>query len=661
MAQAPRGFPVPVRGRTANLEKAIEIKRRAQRCIQSGDLEGALSEYEKLVATEDTDPYNFVLLADLLYKRGEMVEAGQRYLAAASAYEAAGLYKNAIAVCKKMIRLSLMQTTILEHLGRLHALDHLGTEAALYYMQYAEHLVRDDKLKDAVEVLRRAVTASPDEVKALLRLSEVEVLIGNPRAAAEALIDAARVHDRLGQLDQAQKSRARAEQLAPGIGAESNNGTPIEVEEARPAALEEREPIAGIREAPAEAEPAESDSHQLEITGRFVPPALAPPNQGELMEFPGARGLRFDGVDAPSAEMRPPSLEPSPVEEPAVIEEPVEIEAADYEEALASVVSAMAPEATSPDSGADADEETSLARVEELLQRAQDRFRNGDREGASRLLTEAAHAYDSVGRGENAAAIYRSLGRSPQATAPVLELWFANCERRSDAKEGAEVACELGDRALQDGNLDVARGWFERAIGLDPESGLAQRRLARLSEMQMNAAPLAAPEAAPASTAEAGRVEMALGRAEAVTFDLGALLAEFQRGIQAQLSGDAQSHYDLGMTYREMGLTQQAIESFRLAATDPAFASRAAEMIGRSLLDDGSYSEAARELAGALDAGDLPIEAAVNLRFQLGLAYEAAGQFEDALVEFERVFATQPNYPDVALKLSVLRKTLERS
>ena len=157
-----------------------------------------------------------------------------------------------------------------------------------------------------------------------------------------------------------------------------------------------------------------------------------------------------------------------------------------------------------------------------------------------------------------------------------------------------------------------------------------------------------------------GRVEMALGRAEAVTFDLGALLAEFQRGIQAQLSGDAQSHYDLGVTYREMGLGQQAIESFRFAATDPAFASRAAEMIGRSLMDDGQYAEAAGELASALENADLTGDAALNLRFQLGMAYEAAGRLEDALVEFERVFAAQPSFPEVAMKLSVLRKTLEQ-
>ena len=68
------------------MEKAIEIKRRAQRCIQNGDLDGALAEYEKLVGFEDSDPYNFVLLADLLFKKGEQAEAAERYLSAVAAY-----------------------------------------------------------------------------------------------------------------------------------------------------------------------------------------------------------------------------------------------------------------------------------------------------------------------------------------------------------------------------------------------------------------------------------------------------------------------------------------------------------------------------------------------------------------------------------------------
>jgi hypothetical protein len=45
------------------------------------------------------------------------------------------------------------------------------------------------------------------------------------------------------------------------------------------------------------------------------------------------------------------------------------------------------------------------------------------------------------------------------------------------------------------------------------------------------------------------------------------------------------------------------------------------------------------------------------MRYHLGLALEAAGRGEEALAEFERVYAAQASYPDVAMKIRVLRKT----
>ena len=157
----------------------------------------------------------------------------------------------------------------------------------------------------------------------------------------------------------------------------------------------------------------------------------------------------------------------------------------------------------------------------------------------------------------------------------------------------------------------------------------------------------------------ADRIEMALGRSEAVTFDLGSLLSEFQRGIEAQLSGDAQSHYDLAMAYREMGLLEPAVESFRVAATDPGFVQRAAEMIGRCLLDQGRFDDAAQEFSTALELESGGAATNLDLRYQLGLALEAGGKLRDAAAQFEQVRAAQPTYRDVAAKLRALGKAAE--
>ena len=101
------------------------------------------------------------------------------------------------------------------------------------------------------------------------------------------------------------------------------------------------------------------------------------------------------------------------------------------------------------------------------------------------------------------------------------------------------------------------------------------------------------------------------------------------------------------------------MDSFRVAALDPAYIDRCAEMIGRCLLDQGRFDDAAQEFSVALEGGRLDSETANNLRYQLGLAHEAAGRVEEALAEFENVYAAQASYPDVALKIRVLRKTLE--
>ena len=112
------------------MEKTLEIKRKAQRFVQNGDLDKAVEEYQKLLAADDSDPYTHVTLGDLFFKKGMGEEAGRRYREAAEAYRKAGLVKNAIAVCKKMLRLNLRVIDTLRSLAELHAQDGLALDSA---------------------------------------------------------------------------------------------------------------------------------------------------------------------------------------------------------------------------------------------------------------------------------------------------------------------------------------------------------------------------------------------------------------------------------------------------------------------------------------------------------------------------------------------------
>ena len=664
---------------TANLEKAIEIKRRAQRCIQNGDLDGALAEYEKLVAAEDADPYNFVLLADLLYKKGDTSAAGSRYLTAATAYEKAGLYKNGIAVCKKMMRLSLSASPVLQRLAVLHELDGLSTESALYYSQFAENMVREDNLEEAVKAFRKSFDTCPENIKALERLAEVLALKGDRDEASTVLVEAATHHQRAGQLQDADRCRNRAAQMKPGgadklVGEAAAGSTKREpvgsmmldakqsLSEASQSVVEPKgpKPKRMVEAGPPLEISTESDLEH--VGGSGGPPRLPITEDGSADPwFEGSPTPSVNHTPADPIEIDPGAGIPTGSQIPRLPSEPPALEDPSTDEDEDDAAPGLQFEAPSADGEDAAPKSPALLKVEQLLTQAQELFRSGNREAAGLALAEAAREYDAIGQHDSAATIYRSLSKGAHAGAEIMMAWLRNCEMRGDRVEAAQVACELGDRALNDGDGEGAKRWFERAGAFDPANGHAQRRLQRL------APPSAAPEAAPVEEAapgappmEMGRVEVAVGRGEAVTFDLGSLVSEFQRGVEMQLSGDAQGHYDLGVAYREMGLLEQAVEAFNTAAQDPAFGPRCAEMVGRCLLDQGRFDEAVEEFTRALEQGRVGPELAADLRYQLGLAQEAAGRLDLALAEFERVYAAQSNYPDVALKIRVMRKTLER-
>ena len=689
------------------MEKAIEIKRRAQRCVQNGDLDGALREYEKLVETPESDPYNFVLLADLLYKKGDQGRAAERYLNAVTAYEKAGLYKNAIAVCKKMMRLTLSQAQVLRHLAELHALDGLTSEASIYFSQYAEHMLRANNASEAAAALRKAFDNGQENVRLLEQMSEVLVIEGETVKAALAMREAAGYWRTRRQEIEALRCDARAKLLDPtGATAVSAPGggpaadlSPLKLPAAlapttltgppgsRPDALE----FERTATAPAPAQYDFARDLPIEPGSSLVPPAAAratgsgptlragatlPPAESGLFErspqFFAPAGAGPESIATPPVPVPGERDVVSDGEESAPEAGVYEIapdEDTNYESALHAVQGAvpMSPSFGSPPVPSDPTPSMIARRpeglldgvslVEHLLQRAQEEFRAGDRVKASQALVEAAVTYENLGRLDSAATIFRSLGRGAHSPLEVMKLWLANCERRNDRNEGSQVACELGDRALNEGQEAQARGWFEHATAIDPANDTARRRLLRMN----GPAPGKRPAAAGGTSPEAGRVEVALGRAQAVTFDLSGLLQEFQRGVETQLDGDAQGHYDLGMAYREMGLHEQAIQAFHIAVREPLLAGRAHEMIGRCQADRGAHDDAAPEFTEALGRSGLDGAGEAELRYQLGLSLAALGDLAGAAQQLEIADMRYPGRSDVAERLAEWRRTFGKA
>lgn len=204
-------------------------------------------------------------------------------------------------------------------------------------------------------------------------------------------------------------------------------------------------------------------------------------------------------------------------------------------------------------------------------------------------------------------------------------------------------------------------GCFEIDAGEDLEAlvseALAKSKL-RLAEP---AVPAAAAEATPARTAPADDpltrflaeapaepAGDASAQLETITSEIGAVVGG------AGQAADAERLYEMGMVYLEMGLYDQACESFETAAVDDAFTVRAHEMWGITLQRAGRLPEAVAALrAGLTHASDGSREQH-GLRYHLGRALEQAGRTDEAAECYREIRAADPTFLDVGQRLKRL-------
>ena len=133
----------------------------------------------------------------------------------------------------------------------------------------------------------------------------------------------------------------------------------------------------------------------------------------------------------------------------------------------------------------------------------------------------------------------------------------------------------------------------------------------------------------------------------------------FKTDVDEQIAADdMESHYNLGIAYREMGLLDDAISEFEKAEREPARYVDCQTLKGLSFSDKQDYEKAELMFQQALDSPELEAIQRLNLGYELGLLYERAERTNDALISYQNVFSQDSNYRDVRDKVSLLKETL---
>ena len=130
------------------------------------------------------------------------------------------------------------------------------------------------------------------------------------------------------------------------------------------------------------------------------------------------------------------------------------------------------------------------------------------------------------------------------------------------------------------------------------------------------------------------------------------LFSAFREGVEKQVQGDDyDTHYNLGIAYKEMLLLEPAIEEFKKAMVDPERTQECSSMLSICELELGNQEAAIEWLNKGIHAPGFPPEDSIGLRYDLGELFLSMGRHDEAKIEFNAVHDMDPDYREVAARL----------
>ncbi len=198
----------------------------------------------------------------------------------------------------------------------------------------------------------------------------------------------------------------------------------------------------------------------------------------------------------------------------------------------------------------------------------------------------------------------------------------------------------------------------------NPNQPKLRRRLKELTEdlRKVKAAKQPAPpkvkKAAPPVKKKAAPKPEAVDSLKA---ELEELFKDIKAGVSQQLGKeDYESHYNMGIGYKEMGMLDEAIEEFMISSQSQAFFVDSYSMIGLCYTSKGMYPQAVQTYQKALKHPNIELEAKLGIHYQMSEIFEKSGRLGEALKIYAKIYKQNPNFRDIKAKIRSLRKQLGR-
>ena len=329
---------------------------------------------------------------------------------------------------------------------------------------------------------------------------------------------------------------------------------------------------------------------------------------------------------------------------------------------------------------------------------AEEMLEAGERHEGIRELESAMSGAERSGDLELAASIAEEIARLEPDVVKHHQKRVEYAFRTNDRARLIEAYVALADVLFRSDQADKARTIYQRVLDLAPDEPRARAGLDALTRGsgEVDAFPSTTPTLQqppivhePREQPTAPKTSWGVSRAPAPTngfVDLGEWLREaeaprdtrmvvpeqeptgdeeadfadmlrrFKQGIAENVAvEDYQSHYDLAIAYKEMGLVDEAIAEFQKALGSPTNRLPTYEALGQCFLEKSQFKLASSILSRALHE-NASEDQLVGILYWLGRAAELQNNPAEALGYYQRVFVLDIQFRDIADRMSAVER-----
>ncbi len=153
------------------------------------------------------------------------------------------------------------------------------------------------------------------------------------------------------------------------------------------------------------------------------------------------------------------------------------------------------------------------------------------------------------------------------------------------------------------------------------------------------------------------QVQAGRGVPQAEEQSLEEIIEGFKRGVAENLSEqDYDTHFNLGIAYREMGLVDEAIGEFQLASKNERYLVECSSLLASCFLEKGLADLAMKWYRKGLDSPAIGQDEVLGLLYDMGNSYVNLGDGESAYKTFVEIFGINSSYRDISERLEALRQ-----